>query len=454
MKDWTVTIGDVTLFVPPTSIRCLTQTKSERMPVVRAKGSMAKSPTKNQRIIEMDLYFNDDKGINGFEYHTNTHPDNTGKDITYWMNGLRALYAQFRIAPFLPIENNYINVVLGIDAVTMLNFVCETVPSFPRLIKATVQMSEFEYRIYMPEIPWDPGDDDDNVVRNYFSRQINYPLFRYYYQRLIRNGQNLKNTDFLDKKFIENTFGNKTCLIPAKFVNPYMKFYIPNRDQLEKAKKAKIARLTRPNTVRDITRTELNFCEEMAKIKNELDYINSQGPLDDINEYLSSSDMDGYVLTTNESDAPVIMKKEMPSEDKKKWKNVTGYIATTIDEDKTKKLCSLIQNAGAIYKDNLAMLKSETGNELLGLSPKTCYTYSWNGETKGDGKVSYNLDENVNFPDISDDSLNSLRTLSTTGNNKDSDPSAEGIFKDRTVNLKISFELPDDTYKTNGNIAI
>jgi len=430
LKEWTVTIGDVTLFVPPTSIRTLTQTKAERMPLIRAKGSMAKSSTKNQRIIEMDLYFNEDRGINGYEYKTNTRPDNKGKDVTYWMNGLRALYAQFRLAPFLPIESHYINTVLGVDAVSLVNFSCETVPNFPKLIKATIQLSEFEYRIYMPEIPYDDGSDDETEVRNYFSKQINYPLFRYYYQRLLRNGEELKDVKFLDKKYITSTFGNKTCLVPAKFVDPYIRFYVPNKNQLEKLKKAKLERMARPNTVRSISKTELNFADEMSKVKNEIDYINtSQSPIDKVNDYLKAPDTDGYILAG--INGKIMIGK-------------AGDANTFVpDPEKTKAFESLMGEAAAYYENGLTSLRREDGQPLC--QKQGTLTF---GPSNSDGSIygAY-FSINIEYPDISEDSLNNLRTLSSVSGVA----SADETFVNRNLRLRMSVDLGESnlTYATN-----
>ena len=427
LKKWTVTIGDVTLFVPPTSIRCLTQTKAERMAVVRARGTMAKSTTKAQRIIEMDVYFNEERGINGFEYKTATSELGGGKKITYWMNGLRALYAEFKLAPFLPIDNEYINIVLGVDAVTMINFSCETVPNFPRLLKATIQLSEFEYRIYMPEIPMDPGDDDDNkgVVRNYFSEQINYPLFRYYYQSLINNGEDLKDTKFLDTKFITNTFGNKTCLIPMQFKDPYIKFYIPNKDQLEKMKSAKIQRLIRPNTVRNVTPNELKLAEELAKVKNEIEYVTSQNPAQNVNDYLSSLGED-YILTTDTGN-----NVPLPMLYKTKGNNIV------YDADATNELRSHLDELTNAYNQNLNSIVLENGMPICTGEPKVEYYISGDENQK---VLSVNLTKTIDVraTGMTEEDMKQIKSLSTVNG----DFSADEVFQNNSITIKYSVVLP------------
>ena len=65
----------------------------------------------------MTLYFNGEEGINGIPIKKQL-PKQKGSNQyeTYYMNGLRSLIAMFRYTPFMPIENKYLNDVLGIEA--------------------------------------------------------------------------------------------------------------------------------------------------------------------------------------------------------------------------------------------------------------------------------------------------------------------------------------------------
>ncbi len=266
LKNWTVIIGDVVLMIPPTSIHTITQSKAQRRPLLRARGTMAKGATKAQKTLNLDLYFYGDAGINGIEYKTKTGMLKDKNEITYWMNGLRALIAQFKVAPFLPIENEFINNVMNIDAVSMLDMSLDTVPNFPALVKVTLQLAEFEYRIYMPEIPKYEKASQNIKNVNYFAKQINYPLFRYFYQRLIRNGEDLKGVKFLDAKYISNTFGNKTCLIPMDFGDSSVKFYLPNEAQLKQLKEIKISRLQKAGMMPNLSTKDVDFATDVSKI--------------------------------------------------------------------------------------------------------------------------------------------------------------------------------------------
>ena len=232
LEDWTVSIGDVTFFVPPAAIRMLNQTMTERLPVIRAKGSMVKNIEKADSELELSLYFNRDSGINGVPVETpRCHivdilpngelKDEDSKQIeTYYMNGLRALISEFKFTPFLPIVNKYINETLNIYAVSLEELGIQTVPNFPRLIQAIIRLKKFDYNVYMPEIPepYYKGENDDVLV-NPYAECINYDVMRWYYQRPILYGNELYNKlknisgyTFNSTSFFEDTlFKNRTA---------------------------------------------------------------------------------------------------------------------------------------------------------------------------------------------------------------------------------------------------
>lgn len=433
LKKWTVMIGDVVLFVPPTSIRCLTQSKAERMAAIRTKGTMAKSATKAQRILEMDIYFNDDNGINGYKLDYNTRRDKKGAKMTYWMNGLRALYAEFRITPFLPIDNEYINEVLGIDAVTMVSFSCETVPNFPRLLKATIQMSEFEYRIYMPEIPRD--DDDEDGIRNYFSEQINWPLFRFYYQRLLNNGEELKGVKFLDKKYIKNTFGNKTCLVPCSFVDPYIKFYIPNKNKLDQMKNDKINRMSKPKSAFVATKKDLDFANDMSKVDNEIDYINSSddSPVDKINAFLNNCSSDYFAVPVQGKGAAFSIKKPVFDS--------AGNIVSWTDDDytrqKNQELTDLMNSVSNTYRSAFSQLQNKNGDSLCSQEGAHFETDSSESDNGEEYTLKLNTTIQMNSHYMSDDDLNQIRTQASSQTSE----KTTDLFKDRKISVPISMNF-------------
>lgn len=246
LADWTVILGDISLMVPPTSIRCITQTTTERVPVVRAKGTIAKGYEHSDRLLELHLYFNGDEGINGVPITVDlpiaaskqAKNPNDGK-ITYYMNGLRALVAAFKLTPYMPIENTYINTVLNVNAVCFQNISIQTVPNFPKLLQCVVTLREFDPSSFMPQLPVSYGDMD---YHNYFAKAINYETMRYYYQQPLILGNKLAeqdsdpNTplDITSKKYMEQTlFANRTAMMPCRFLSPTMSFYIASEDYLK-----------------------------------------------------------------------------------------------------------------------------------------------------------------------------------------------------------------------------
>ena len=222
-KEYTVIIGDCLFMVPPTSIRMVNQSESERISLIRSKGTMVKQKPNNERSLELTLYFNNDVGINGYPVTRNLP---NGESVTYYMNGLRSLLAMFKVTPFLPIENEYINEVLNIDAVSLQNIQIQTMPSYPKCLAVTLLMQQFNYRAYLNELPVPNPDNGEDFNKNMFSATINYEVMRYYYQRLIQRGEDIKNIDTLSNEYIHKTLGNRSSLIPMTFENQNIEFYI------------------------------------------------------------------------------------------------------------------------------------------------------------------------------------------------------------------------------------
>ena len=60
------------------------------------------------------------------------------------------LLRQFYKAPFLPIENDYINETLNIDAIALCNIQVKTVQGYPDQLDVTLSAEEFNWKSYMP----------------------------------------------------------------------------------------------------------------------------------------------------------------------------------------------------------------------------------------------------------------------------------------------------------------
>lgn len=308
LKDWTVSIGDVTFFIPPAAIRLITQTQTERLPLMRARGTMSKNIEKSDSELELSLYFNCDSGINGVPVDTvlwNTRDitnngsitENAGPITTYYMNGLRALLSEFRFTPFLPIVNKYINETLNIYAVSLEEIGVQTVPNFPRLIQGIIRLKKLDYNVYMPELPDPFYVDDGKTLINPFAECINYDVMRYYYQKPILYGNEIQakldNGDatgytFNSTAFIEDTlFKNKTALMPCKFMDPNIDIYIANEDHLQRLMSIKVQQINKKRTGVASTSFEPNdlqenFIRDMAGLNSVANTNNKKQNFDDI----------------------------------------------------------------------------------------------------------------------------------------------------------------------------
>lgn len=188
-----VRIGDCQFIVPPEQISVNKMSRSQRVPVLRSKGSIRKDSGYYITRIQMSIYFSGLEQINGtvvenfirnedgkIEYLPGAQGEH-GLPY-YFVNGLRSLIAQFKRTPFLPIENHLLNEIHNIDAVCLVGLSLSTVQGFPDTVKATLSLLEFDYRSYMP-------------LEKNFSDCFDWPLFRYYYQTALFNPLRLDHSD-------------------------------------------------------------------------------------------------------------------------------------------------------------------------------------------------------------------------------------------------------------------
>lgn len=165
-----VRIGDVFVPIPPLSIRVDKQFQNEKVTTMRAKSSLQKQVGSVRNILSMDLYYHDLESINGTKTKGYTTPE--GEEVVYYMDGLRSLLAQFKKAPFLPIDNEYINASLGIQNVSLRSITASTVSGFPEALKVTLIVEEFDTAPFLMGVE-NLGD------------KINYPLLRWHYQKML-----------------------------------------------------------------------------------------------------------------------------------------------------------------------------------------------------------------------------------------------------------------------------
>lgn len=302
ISNYTAMIGDTLLTIPPTSIRIVNQTQSQRYSMIRSKGSMIKSLPKSERIIEMNLFFNGNNDINGYPVEWDLP---NGDKVTYYMNGLRALISQFKFAPFLPIKNDYLNLVHNIEAVSLVSYQVTTVPNFPRTLQVTIKMQEFDYRQYMPELLPPDIKMDEQLTTNLFARTIHWPVLRYYYQRSIWNGEKLAELDYNSEEYIENTIGQRTALQRMVFDDPLIDFYIANEEDLKKKKQLKINLESRPMEDQIVfNETEKQFLFRLGKYYASVQKAlnDCYEPIDKINKMSTDSNTFSYANVGKQND--------------------------------------------------------------------------------------------------------------------------------------------------------
>lgn len=241
-RDHTVLLGDTLFIIPPESIHTSSTLDYERLPILRGKGSMMKNRTNIEELLELELYFNNEYGINGIPYTTTTP---SGQEITYYMNGLRALIAQFKVAPYLPIENHYINDILNIEAVSLVNISVSTVDGFPKLLRVVLTLREFNYRVFMPDLPA-PNYTADNLestsiseMQPVFAQCFDWELFRYYYQRGLINGEALSQHEYNSDNYIDMVFSNKNLYTHSDLTDCNFEMYVPDVTWLKSALQVK-----------------------------------------------------------------------------------------------------------------------------------------------------------------------------------------------------------------------
>ena len=196
-------IGDSTFQVPPLSIRYNRIASNQRIHGLRSKNSVQIGAGYSSSEISVDLFFPTLESVNGYEY------DSPVAGIKYYRNGLRSLIAQFKRAPFLPIENELINDRYGIYSVILRDMEMSTVPGFPNCMQARLTLLEFDHTTYMP------SEED-------FASAFCWPLYRWYYQRA------LNPSEYPDRTYI-----GKLDRIDAS-----IKFKIPDEHVLKQRKEA------------------------------------------------------------------------------------------------------------------------------------------------------------------------------------------------------------------------
>ena len=286
VRNCALFIGDTLMLIPPESIKNVTQVSYERIPNMRSKGTQAKQKGQNEQRLEISLYFYEDVGINGIPY-TYTTPN--GTTFEYKIDGLRSLLAQFKVAPFLPIENGYINDVLGIEAVALENMSIQTVEGFPRLLRVILTLKEFNYRVFMPDMPIDEDtgkniEDEDKLAEMppMFAKSFNWEIFRYYYQRAIIAGDELSLLEFASYEYNLQYYTHKNAIGPwwfqcgPKLNKGTVSFYIPDESWLANAlqvKKERDEKMLTPTASINLSDEAKKFVKSLNELAVNVDKI-------------------------------------------------------------------------------------------------------------------------------------------------------------------------------------
>lgn len=206
INPYTLRIGDCEFNIPPLAINVETIASVQSIPTIRQVDSIKTGTGYSSKEISLSLWFNSIDDINGY-------PVKVQNGITYYMDGLRPLIAQFKRTPFLPIVNEFINGVHDIYAVTLYSIAINTIKGFPNCLEAQLVLREFLTTPYT------------NLPSGAYSKQICWPLFRWYYQQML-----LDSAQTISKlRLLKVRTSQFTNYIRFKIIPEYILQYMPSR---------------------------------------------------------------------------------------------------------------------------------------------------------------------------------------------------------------------------------
>ena len=463
-RNCALMIGDTMMLVPPESIRNITQVNYERIPNIRSKGTMAKQMGQNEHMLEISLYFYDDMGINGIRHDVETP---NGTKMTYYMNGLRSLLAQFKIAPYLPIENGYINDVLGIEAVSLMNLHMETVKGFPRLMRVILSLREFNYRTFMPDLPVDDSTGEVSegklaMLNPMFAKCFNWEIFRYYYQRALIAGEELSNLEYASYDYNLQYYGHKNTVGPYFFCPPKgmggrVSFYIPDENWLEQAlslKKERDTVATSDQAAPELTENAKQYLGVLKELNDKIARcanFSSRSFSKQVSQMISEHNKGDRKLL---ADIPYFKLTQNPEgQDGVYRKNISDlYYSTLYFRDK-----GLFGKMNKdVFRDNYVKhIKNAFFDEindprfLTGLSlneiivsnkDEKTYTISWEFEIK------------LNASTVTDEEMVTIREVLAKASQSKID--MEKVFKDNTVKVKFDMLFTPVTVSIDGDVSL
>lgn len=182
VNEYNLRIGDSVFVIPPEYIQVNNTSHTKIQTALRQTSSFKTKTGHSNREILLTLYFNGVEQVNGTEIPS---PFN----YNYSMDGLLSLVAQFKCTPFLPIQNEYLNLNFNIFSVALQSMSVSTVNGFPGCLAVTLIMQEFYSTPY-------------TMAHNMtYDEMIDWDLFRYYYQRYIHRNLGKVDKDNLNGQF-------------------------------------------------------------------------------------------------------------------------------------------------------------------------------------------------------------------------------------------------------------
>lgn len=248
-------IGDTQMFIPPINISSNKITMIDSAHTLRSKSPTVNKSGWTTNKLDIQLIFADTDQINGWKI-----PGPGG--LTYHMDGLRSLLAQFYKNPFLPIRNELINDRLGIFNVALYNINITTSPGMPGMLIVDLSLIEctMEPLLGLPDFMYDMC--------------FNYPLWRWFYQQML-----------LDE---ELTRYSGTYLRPVpKHMTSDVFFRVLDPDSIEKMKQDVLAK----------ARQNANATGKNTEQMN-LEYALYQFKMNDIAQLMTDWEM-GDIVCTN-----------------------------------------------------------------------------------------------------------------------------------------------------------
>lgn len=167
-----VRIGDVMLPIPPLNIQQERQYQNQEIKALRSSSALQVQGNHTKIHLVLDFYIDSMVEINGHPIQAPVQLLDDPKNNVWYLDGLRPLLAQFKKAPFLPIDNGYINEHLHVHNVALKNILIETIPEFPEALKVRMVLQEFNPQTYL-------------TSSDKLGTRLNYPLLRWHYQHLL-----------------------------------------------------------------------------------------------------------------------------------------------------------------------------------------------------------------------------------------------------------------------------